>query len=547
VKFTYRKNQALAISPSALDQDFEGGAEPAETKSEKGIAIVSICGPLTHHENPFFDSYDCILERIECAMQDECVGAVVMCIDSPGGDANGTVSTHKRIRSLRSQYDKPIFAYSNEEMYSAAYAIGSSADEIWVPETGGVGSVGVICPLVDRMAANKKAGLRVKLITTGARKADSHEDRPMTDDVIASIQSRVDQIGQAFFKVVAKSRGMSVKAVEDLQAGVFLGQKAVESGLADGVSGWITFLNHVESQMDASSDAEVSVMKEKTSAQLKAAVASAAKAVAAAKSRVEHKKLFSAYEKAVLEQAQFASKMKYSKKTVEESEESDEEEEEEEEEEDEDEEEDDDKKDDDGDDDDDDDDDDDEEEEEDEEESESKKSKASSMSLKSVNRLVALAAKATGQRDLAKIFGALEGMGGRKAKLTATEKRLAKLEGERTRDRVNSLLTKAVEEGRIAPSQKESLREFGMKSLKELKGFLSQQPKNMIRTVKDGGLMHDPAKPGASVEQMSIDSMNADQMKVLSFAAQAAGKSLDDQLGAINKLGANGVKTPAKY
>ncbi|TOL42864.1 serine peptidase, partial [Vibrio parahaemolyticus] len=63
-------------------------------------------------------------------------------IDSPGGEVAGCFDLVDLIYELRGK--KPIYAILSENAYSAAYAIASAADKIYVPRTGGVGSVGVI-------------------------------------------------------------------------------------------------------------------------------------------------------------------------------------------------------------------------------------------------------------------------------------------------------------------------------------------------------------------------------------------------------------------
>lgn len=179
------------------------------------------------------------------------VRAVVMCIDSPGGEAAGSSYAHRKIRRLRRKYGIPLYAYANETACSAAYAIACAADEIWLPDTGTVGSVGVIATLFDRTEQNKKTGLNIELVTSGERKADGHADRVLTDDIIGRMQERVDDLAQVFWSLVAIARETDVKSVADLQAGVFTGKKAVSIGLADGVATWDRFLETVKASLDA--------------------------------------------------------------------------------------------------------------------------------------------------------------------------------------------------------------------------------------------------------------------------------------------------------
>lgn len=267
-----RMGEVLAIEPQAIDFSYLYTGVRPNDRTDDGIAIVSINGPLEHHATYWWDSYEAIVDRIEDAMtgRDICkyhehlygwqddfeplaempARAVVLCIDSPGGEAAGATWAHRRIRALRKQYDCPIYAYSNETTCSAAYEIACAADEIWLPDTGTVGSIGVIATLFDQTGANRKMGLSVELITSGAQKADGHADRPITDEIRTRMQRRVQQLATVFWGVVAKSRGMTPRQVQGLEAGVFTGQDAVDVGIADGVAGYERFLRFVRSSLD---------------------------------------------------------------------------------------------------------------------------------------------------------------------------------------------------------------------------------------------------------------------------------------------------------
>ena len=103
-------------------------------------------------------------------------------------------------------------------------------------QTGFVGSVGVIKSLYSWEAADKQAGIDVRLVTSGERKGDGNPSIPISEGAIAASQREVDDLAMLFFELVSESRGISVESVRALEAGVFHGQRAVEAGLADGVA-----------------------------------------------------------------------------------------------------------------------------------------------------------------------------------------------------------------------------------------------------------------------------------------------------------------------
>lgn len=504
--------QACAIDPRAFGGWYEGGYR--ETCVENGIAFVYVCGPLDHHQSWWLDSYDSIVARVEYALADVDAQAVVMCFDTPGGDASGVEEAHRKIKALRAAYGKPVFAYANESCYSAGYWLACACDGIWLPTTGGVGSVGVIAEVFDLTAMDAKNGVRIELVTTGKQKADGHPDRPITDEILARVQDRVNKIGAVFFGSVAESRGMKPDAVEALQAACLLGADAKAAGLADDVLSWDAFLADVSSTFDTGKNRATTTgadmtPKEKT---LEAAVTAARSALAAAKTDEERDA------SAVALAAALDAKVKYSKRTrtdeleeddgeddgddAPDSEESPESEESEE----------------------------DAENDSDEEDAKTEKeedAKASLARLAKAEHRVPLyhaVVKLTGCTKLEEQIGALEALVGRLENAKALESRVTSLENERKTERVNGMLSKACEEGRITPAQIEPLRAQGVKDSKWLKGYLAALPKS-VRTVAEGPTAPRENPAGAD---LSLESMSAAERQLYESAARAAGVSIDD-------------------
>jgi signal peptide peptidase SppA len=557
--------KTACIDPKAFGSWFFGGYYPNELL-EGGISVVSVCGPLEHHEG-WFDSYDSIVRRVQEALDDPESTCVVMRFDSPGGDASGVEEAHRTIKDLAAASGKTLYAYSNEACYSAAYWLACSASEIYVPTTGGVGSVGVIAEAIDTTEMNKKSGVRVELVTTGARKADGHPDRPLTEEILSVIQARVDQIGEIFFASVADSRAMKPAEIAKLQAGTFLGKEAIASGLADGVFGWDEFIDALRSEtsgVDAPNADPVrmggksptgskttktlrrpTTMKAKTLLALTQAVTKAEAAVESAKTPEERKAALAALKAASAAEA----KMKYSKRTrTDELEEDDgeaEDEESEEESEQESEEEEDDeppssskpgKKPDDSDDDDDASAEEDDDAEEDDEKSKSKAIAALSKkgtAAKIYGAIVAL----TGTKNLSEAIGAMAGIKSRLANASKLEARVGKLESTTRADKVNGILATAAREGKITRASMASLRTQGMKDPKWLKGYLASLPKK-LHTVDDPTLPKQNADGSAAVPSLDLSAMSKEEREMYEISARAAGLSLEKYMEEAKKTAA---------
>jgi signal peptide peptidase SppA len=229
--------QTLALSEFASD---EGGDEPDYRYYEvvQGIAIIPICGTLVQKSGYMrptcgMTGYDGVRANLSMALDDPAVRAIMLDIDSGGGEVAGCFDLVDAIYGSRGQ--KKIWAVLSESAYSAAYAIASACDYITVPRTGGTGSVGVICAHVDFSKALEKEGIVVTMIHYGARKADGNQFNPLSDEALARYQADVDQMGELFVKTVARNRKLSVAAVRGTQAATFLGADGVEIGFADAV------------------------------------------------------------------------------------------------------------------------------------------------------------------------------------------------------------------------------------------------------------------------------------------------------------------------
>lgn len=205
------------------------------------VAVVQISGPLSQHADSWSDSYEAITARVAAALASP-AQQVLLCIDSPGGVVNGCLETARELRRMARAAGKPMVAFANEHACSAAYALATAADSIALPETGRVGSIGVIEVIRDESRAAALAGLAFTPITSGARKADGLPVIPLADDARAAIQSAVDALASAFFGLCYEHRGLPVEKVAALQAAVYYGQDAVNEQLADQVISYTALL-----------------------------------------------------------------------------------------------------------------------------------------------------------------------------------------------------------------------------------------------------------------------------------------------------------------
>ncbi len=234
-------SRVLAILPSAIGAVLslaDSGADARATKSGT-VAVVSILGPLAQRAMvdacAFVDGYDAILERFASAIANPAIDAVLLEIDSPGGDAAGLMETVRRMQEMRDVTGKPVVAYASEQAASAAYALAQVGNEFYLPASGEIGSIGCLCVHGDVSKALESEGVTMTIVRSGSRKAEHNPYEALSADARASLQSMVDMHAAQFADVVATARGGKAADFLALEGAVMMGKEAVKANLADKV------------------------------------------------------------------------------------------------------------------------------------------------------------------------------------------------------------------------------------------------------------------------------------------------------------------------
>lgn len=227
-------NQILAIAASSLGQLFGQSVMSDKFRVEGNVAVVDIVGPILHHSDFFFQSYDSIKENVKAAL-DSNNKSVLLNIDSPGGMVDGLYDTVTELCALAKKANKELNVYVDSTMCSAAYILGT-VGKIFCPPTGVVGSIGLIEQFHTETALDSAKGMQYHTITSGARKADKNPHVAATDEMLSVAQVQIDKLAEDFFSLVASKRPITVDALQAMQAGTVYGQQALEMGLCDQIA-----------------------------------------------------------------------------------------------------------------------------------------------------------------------------------------------------------------------------------------------------------------------------------------------------------------------
>lgn len=216
--------------------------EPRGYEVRDGVAVLPIEGIIAKRANLFSQvsggvSTELVGRDFKEALADPTVHSIVLDIDSPGGSVDGTQTLASVVHGARGQ--KPVVAFTDGTMASAAYWIGAAAEQIYIGgNTVQVGSIGVVAKHVDVSGAETQRGLRTTEIVAGKQKRVASQYGPLSDEGRQSMQDQVDYLYGIFVDDVAKYRGVSSAQVyaEMADGRVFIGTQAERAGLVDGVS-----------------------------------------------------------------------------------------------------------------------------------------------------------------------------------------------------------------------------------------------------------------------------------------------------------------------
>lgn len=233
----------IELRQQAFDQTDEGEArvEPRAYEVIDGVAIIPVQGSLAqrvHGLRPYSGmvGYNQVAALAGMASADPAVRAILLDVDSPGGEVPGCFDAARKLASFSKRNGgKPMIGAANEQACSAGYALLSACDEIYMPETGIVGSVGVWTLMVDLTRALDKDGIEVTMVRAGERKARGGPYERADKETVAKLFAWVEATRVQFADLVASNRQISAAQVMATEGDWFHGDEAMSRGLIDGI------------------------------------------------------------------------------------------------------------------------------------------------------------------------------------------------------------------------------------------------------------------------------------------------------------------------
>lgn len=221
--------------------------------TEAGVGILPVYGAMVQRMGQIqpdcseMASYEKLGRRFDAMVADSDVKAIMLEIDSPGGQVAGNFELARRIMAARDV--KPVWAHANESAYSGGYSLGASASRLFVADTGGVGSIGVLMLHMNQAKRDEKQGYEYAAFYSGARKNDMNPHFPLSDEAKTAAQATVDRLHNVFAQHVAQARGMPLDHVNATQSGLLDASEALAGGFVDGISTFRESLSELERQI----------------------------------------------------------------------------------------------------------------------------------------------------------------------------------------------------------------------------------------------------------------------------------------------------------
>ena len=218
--------------------------ESLDLTGEAQIAVVYAVGSILRGEGESggllgadilgSDSFSRTLRQVR---EDDDIQAVVLRIDSPGGDAIASDQMWREVNRL--QEEKPMVVSMSNLAASGGYYIAMAGAPVVAYPGTYTGSIGVFYGKINLRGLYDKIGVKKEVITRGRFAAIDSDYHGFTDAERAKVRESIEAIYQAFVEKVAQSRGRKWDEIHEVAQGrVWIGSQAERNGLVDEIGGF---------------------------------------------------------------------------------------------------------------------------------------------------------------------------------------------------------------------------------------------------------------------------------------------------------------------
>lgn len=233
---------ALEISSSqkihlASIRQLNNASSTYNTDIKDRIAVVFARGPIMYGEGTEnMIAQGVFVETLQELADDDWIKAVVLRLESPGGNALTSDLLWRAIENLKSK--KPIFVSMGNVAASGGYYIAAGADQIYADPLSITGSIGVFASLPNIHGMTKKLGINAQTVETHQNALGYSFFQPISETFKQRTIKSIENTYNTFKKRVIDGRGLTSAEVESIAQGrVWSGKQALNVGLVDHLGG----------------------------------------------------------------------------------------------------------------------------------------------------------------------------------------------------------------------------------------------------------------------------------------------------------------------
>ena len=238
VAASIEKSGAALSKSDEFTTEFISGNPDADSR----IAVIDVKGTITSDAETFGEAIansKHIVNLIREAAKDENVKAIIVDLDTPGGEVTASDEIYHELKLC----GKPVVAMMNTMAASGGYYVACGADKIVANKFTMTGSIGVIISSVDVSGLLDWVEVKPEFYTSGKMKTMLNPAKPTTEEEAKVIQALVMDAYNEFAGIVAEARKIPLEKITKGELGdgrVFDGEQALANGLVDKIGYFTT-------------------------------------------------------------------------------------------------------------------------------------------------------------------------------------------------------------------------------------------------------------------------------------------------------------------
>lgn len=233
------KINALSTPEEPTDDTEQPIHEEEDSLTKKYISVIPVfdvitlqnqmCGPTgTYTKSKYLE---------EAGLNPD-VEAVILFIDSPGGEAHAMFQFTNAIKDFKANYKKPIVAYIGSMAASAAYGIAACCDKIVVGDSHCIlGSIGTYITVYDQVKSLEAQGIFIKEIYAADSSNKNIQWRAALEGNEKPMLAMLKEYNDRFKSIVKEGRPAITESesIKPFTGDIVFGKYAVDLNMADAI------------------------------------------------------------------------------------------------------------------------------------------------------------------------------------------------------------------------------------------------------------------------------------------------------------------------